>query len=102
MIEKGVLIVDGYVDEVMRKARRSILLLIRVKDRLESAADAESKQHPGVQSLEIKNGTIVATLNSDVLDYSELPTLLLENGFQADAVPRRRSQPGNCLYGADQ
>lgn len=33
MIEKGVLIVDGYVDEVMRKARRSILLLIRVKDR---------------------------------------------------------------------
>lgn len=80
MIEKGVLIVDGYVDEVMRKARRSILLLIRVKDRLEAAA-ALIEQHPGVQSLEIKNGTIFATLNADVLDYSELPTLLLESGF---------------------
>lgn len=81
MIEKGVLIVDGYVDEVMRKARRSILLLIRVKDRTEAAA-ALLEKHPGVQSLEIKNGTIFATLNSDVLDYSELPTLLLENGFK--------------------
>ena len=81
MIEKGVLIVDGYVDEVMRKARRSILLLIRVKDRTEAAA-ALLEQHDGVQSLEIKNGTIMATLNSDVLDYSELPTLLLESGFK--------------------
>lgn len=81
MIEKGHLIVDGYVDEVMRKARRSILLLIRVKDRLEAAA-ALLEKHPGVQSLEIKNGTIFATLNADVLDYSELPTLLLESGFK--------------------
>lgn len=81
MIEKGVLIVDGYVDEVMRKARRSILLLIRVKDRLEAAA-ALIEQHPGVQSLELKSGTIFATLNADVLDYSELPTLLLEGGFK--------------------
>ncbi len=81
MIEKGVLIIDGDVDEVMRKARRSILLLIRVKERTEAAA-ALLEQHDGVQSLEIKNGTIMATLNSDVLDYSELPTLLLESGFK--------------------
>lgn len=81
MIEKGNLIVDGYVDEVMRKARRSILLLIRVKDRLEAAA-ALLEKHPGVKSLEIKNSTIYATLNAEVLDYSELPTLLLENGFK--------------------
>ena len=81
MIEKGHLIVDGHVDEVMRKARRSILLLIRVKDRTEAAA-ALLEQHSGVQSLEIKNGTIFATLNSDVLDYSDLPTLLLESGFK--------------------
>lgn len=81
MIEKGVLIVDGHVDEVMRKARRSILLLIRVKDRLDAAA-ALIEKHPGVQSIETKNGTIFATLNSDVLDYSELPTVLLESGFK--------------------
>lgn len=81
MIEKGQLIVDGLVDEVMRKARRSILLLIRVKDRTEAAA-ALLEQHSGVNSLDIRNGTIYATLNAEVLDYSELPTLLLENGFK--------------------
>ena len=81
MIEKGHLIIDGYVDEVMRKARRSILLLIRVKDRLDAAA-ALIEQHPGVKSVETKNGTVFATLNTEVLDYSELPTLLLENGFK--------------------
>ncbi len=81
MIEKGHLIVDGLVEEVMRKARRSILLLIRVKERTEAAA-ALLQQHSGVNSLDIKNGTIYATLNAEVLDYSELPTLLLENGFK--------------------
>ena len=81
MIEKGHMIVDGYVEEVMRKARRSILLLIRVKDRTEQAA-ALLEKHPGVNAVDIRNGTIYATLNSDVLDYSELPTLLLEQGFK--------------------
>ena len=54
--------------------------MTRVKDRTEAAA-ALLEQHSGVQSLEIKNGTIFATLNFDVLDYSELPILLLESGF---------------------
>ena len=81
MIEKGHLIVDGLVEEVMRKARRSILLLIRVKERTDAAA-ALLQQHSGVKSLDIKNGTIYATLNSEILDYSELPTLLLESGFK--------------------
>lgn len=81
MIEKGHLIVDGYVDEVMRKARRSILLLIRVKDRTEAAASL-LEQHSGINDVTIRNGTIFATLNAEVLDYSELPTLLLENGFK--------------------
>lgn len=52
-----------------------------MKERLDAAA-ALIEQHPGVQSIETKNGTIFATLNSDVLDYSELPTLLLESGFK--------------------
>jgi ABC-2 type transport system ATP-binding protein len=81
MIEKGHMIVDGYVAEVMRKARRSILLLIRVKDRTEQAA-ALLEKHSGVNAVDIRNGTIYATLNADVLDYSELPTLLLEHGFK--------------------
>ena len=35
-----------------------------------------------MNSLDIRNGTIYATLNAEVLDYSELPTLLLESGFK--------------------
>jgi len=81
MIEKGHLIVDGLVEEVMRKARRSILLLIRVKERTEAAA-ALLQQHSGVNSVDIKNDTIYATLNAEILDYSELPTMLLESGFK--------------------
>src|SRR3954471_19543109 len=38
MIEKGHLIVDGYVNEVMSKAREAMMLHVRVKDRTEQAA----------------------------------------------------------------
>ncbi|MGV2338918.1 MAG UNVERIFIED_CONTAM: ATP-binding cassette domain-containing protein [Planctomycetaceae bacterium] len=38
MIEKGHMIVDGNVAEVMRKARQRILLHIRVKERTDDAA----------------------------------------------------------------
>lgn len=81
MIEKGHLIVDGLVEEVMRKARRSILLLIRVKERTDAAA-ALLQQHSGINSIDIQNETIYATLNAEILDYSDLPSLLLENGFK--------------------
>ena len=66
--------------QILRQIRRAQKPLTRVKDRTEAAA-ALLEQHSGVQSLEIKNGTIFATLNFDVLDYSELPILLLESGF---------------------
>jgi len=81
MIEKGNLIVDGYVDEVMRKARQQLMLQIRVKDRQEKAA-ALLSQHDSIDKVDIVRGTIEATLKSETMDYSELPTLLIENGFQ--------------------
>jgi ABC-2 type transport system ATP-binding protein len=81
MIEKGKLIVDGYVDEVMRKARKQIMLQIRVKENLEKAA-ALLQQHNLVSNVDIVKGTIDATLKADTFDYSELPTLLINHGFQ--------------------
>jgi ABC-2 type transport system ATP-binding protein len=81
MIEKGNLIVDGYVDEVMRKARQQIMLQIRTKSSQEKAA-ALLEQHSLVAKVEIVKGTIDTTLRPDVLDYSELPTMLIENGHQ--------------------
>jgi ABC-2 type transport system ATP-binding protein len=81
MIEKGNLIVDGYVDEVMRKARQQIMLQIRVKENMEKAA-ALLQQHGLVSKVDIVKGTIEATLNADTFDYSALPTLLISEGFR--------------------
>ena len=81
MIEKGNLIIDGYVDEVMRKARQQIMLQIRVKENLEKAA-ALLQKHELVSHVDIVKGTIDATLKADTFDYSSLPTLLITEGFQ--------------------
>ncbi len=81
MIEKGHLIIDGYVDEVMRKARSAILLFIKVKQRPDEAARL-LEQQPIVSSVEMRSDTIVATLKDRDQDYSELPSLLIEAGFQ--------------------
>lgn len=81
MIEKGNLIVDGYVDEVMRKARQQIMLQIRVKENQERAA-AILEKHELVSKVDIVKGTIEATLKSDTFDYSPLPTTLINEGFQ--------------------
>ncbi|WP_459557889.1 ABC transporter ATP-binding protein [Lacunimicrobium album] len=81
MIEKGILIVDGYVEEVMQKARQAILLFIRVKDRHEQAAQL-LEQHDLVSNVEMRSDTIVATLKDRLCDYSVLNSALIEAGFQ--------------------
>lgn len=81
MIEKGQLIVDGYVDEVMRKARQQVLLQVRVADRLHEAARL-LEQHPLVDRLDVVKGLIEVRLKQDVQDYSEIPAVLVQNGFR--------------------
>jgi ABC-2 type transport system ATP-binding protein len=81
MIEKGHLIVDGYVDEVMRKARQHILLQIRVAERTDDAAKL-LEQHPLVDRVEIVKGTIEARMKSNIADYSELPGFLVQHAFR--------------------
>ena len=82
MIEKGVLIVDGHVDEVMRKARQRIVLHIQVREETDKAA-ALIEQHDLVESLEVDStATILTTLKPDVLDYSDLPSSLVTAGLK--------------------
>jgi ABC-2 type transport system ATP-binding protein len=81
MIEKGHLIVDGYVDEVMRKAREALMLHIRVKTDMEKAARL-LEQCDEVRAVSIVKDMIIVTLKKETLDYSELPTRLLEAGFK--------------------
>lgn len=80
MIEKGNLIVDGYVDEVMRKARQRIVLHIRVQGDIEQALQL-IEDHDGVESASTQGETGIVTLKPSVEDYSFLPSLLIERGF---------------------
>lgn len=82
MIEKGVLIVDGYVDEVMRKARQRIMLHVRVGAETERAA-ALLEQHDLVDTVAIDSDERMdVTLKPDTDDYSDLPSALIEAGFK--------------------
>lgn len=81
MIEKGVMIVDGFVDEVMREARQSLLLHLQVKDNPEAAARL-IEQHSDVAKVEMTGPRIDVTLQKGLEDYSFLPTLLVEAGHR--------------------
>jgi ABC-2 type transport system ATP-binding protein len=81
MIEKGNMIVDGYVADVMREARKAILLFIRVTERQEQAARL-IEQHDLVESVSMKGETIITRLVPGVEDYSALPSAIIEAGFK--------------------
>jgi ABC-2 type transport system ATP-binding protein len=82
MIEKGHMIVDGNVAEVMRKARQRIMLNIRVKERTDGAAKL-FEQLDEVETVNItKDQLLEVTMKPTVEDYSALPTELVNAGFR--------------------
>ena len=65
MLLSGDLIVDGYVDEVMRKARQRIMLNIRVRDegdRNTDAAAALLESHDLVDSVNVTSSRMILPL----------------------------------------
>ena len=78
IIEKGNLLVDGYVAEVMKKARAAIVLHIGVDEPDQAARLLEG--HDLVETIDLVDGLLHVKLKSGVEDYSELPSLLLESG----------------------
>lgn len=81
MIEKGNLIVDGNVAEVMQKARQRIILNIRVKDR-DDEAGKTMEQCDSVDRVEMNADRMFeVTLKQDVEDYSDIPSALIGQGF---------------------
>ena len=96
MIEKGVMQVDGYVDEVMKKARQAIVLHIQVTGDVTAAAKI-LEQHDQVDSINIVEKatssrtltsrttaipTLIVRLAAGTEDYSELPSALIEAGHR--------------------
>ncbi len=81
IIERGELIVNADVAEVMRQARRRTVLNISVIGKIAAAAELLA-EHETVDTVETRGKVLMVTLVADVDDYSPLATLLVKNGFQ--------------------
>jgi len=82
IIEKGELLVNSDVTDVMRQVRSSVVLKIQVADETDRACKLLS-ECPAVDKVEVAgDGEITATLKPEVVDYSELPTVLIGAGFK--------------------
>ncbi|WP_417850519.1 ABC transporter ATP-binding protein [Thalassoglobus sp.] len=81
IIEKGNMLADDYVADVMKKAREAILLEVKVTENQEKAASLLEQQDV-VRDVSMRVDTIFVTLKPGTEDYSALPTVLFENGFR--------------------
>ncbi|MDR1485231.1 MAG: ABC transporter ATP-binding protein [Planctomycetaceae bacterium] len=83
IIERGELLVNADVAEVMRRVRDHLVINIEVNGNQDEAAKL-LEQHSAVSSIEIKNNVIRVSLikGQNVDDYCELPTILVQNGFK--------------------
>lgn len=87
IIERGELLVNANVAEVMRQVRDHMVIYVEVAERTEDAAKL-LEQHSSVGNVEIitmlGKQNIRLSLNKDqgLDDYSDLPTLLVQNGFK--------------------
>jgi ABC-2 type transport system ATP-binding protein len=81
IIERGELLVNGRVSEVMKQVRDHLVLHISTGDRNTEATEL-LRQQPKIDSVELKEEFIVVRINDPTVDYSFIPTLLLHNGYR--------------------
>jgi ABC-2 type transport system ATP-binding protein len=87
IIERGELLVNADVAEVMRQVRDHLVINVELAERAEEAAKL-LEQHSSVSRVEIVSISgkqhLRVALNKDreLDDYCDLPTLLVQNGFK--------------------
>jgi ABC-2 type transport system ATP-binding protein len=81
IIERGELIVNADVDEVMKQVRRQTLLNIGVMGDPMPAIKLLEK-HPSVEKVEQRDKLLLVTLVPTATDYAELATLLVQAGVK--------------------
>ncbi len=79
IIEKGKLLQNCDVAELMRRVRHQTILKIGVQSLPDEAAKLVG-QHPSVESVSVDAGQITAKLKPEITDYSDLPTALITAG----------------------
>jgi len=81
IIEKGELVFNGTVSDLMKLIRLRTLLAVGVTGDNEGAAKLLGQSNL-VESVDIREGKVFVTLKENVEDYSELPTVLVEAGYK--------------------
>ena len=81
IIERGELLVNAKVSDVMKQVRQRTLLNVGVAGDPEPAARL-LEQSTIVESVEVRDGHIAVTLAENVTDYSDLPTILIDAGHK--------------------
>ncbi len=81
ILERGELLVSANVSDVMKQVRQRTLLNVGVVGDPDAAAKL-LETHDLVESVEIRDGLLLATLAEGAEDYSDLPTLLVEAGHK--------------------
>ncbi|HVX59472.1 MAG TPA: ABC transporter ATP-binding protein [Pirellulales bacterium] len=81
IIERGELLVNSDVDEVMRRVRRQPVLKVGVIGDMEAAARLIEGQD-GVEKVALTNGVVTVTMAAGATDYSGLPSALIGAGYK--------------------
>ena len=81
IIERGELLVNSDVAEVMRRVRKQTVLKVGVREELDDGAKL-LEQHPTVERLTTDDGVMTVTLKEGIEDYSDLSTVLVAAGHR--------------------
>jgi len=81
IIERGELLVNAKVADVMKQVRQRTLLQVGVAENPEGAAKL-LEAHDLVEHVELRDGLIQTTLAKDVEDYTPLATALVQAGYK--------------------
>jgi ABC-2 type transport system ATP-binding protein len=82
IIERGELLVNSDVADVMKRVRTRTVLKVQVADETDRAAKLLS-DHPSVDAVDPgADGELTVTLKADVADYSDLPAALVAAGLK--------------------
>jgi ABC-2 type transport system ATP-binding protein len=81
IIERGELLINARVDDVMSQVRDQPVLRVAVADKIDDAGKLIDGL-PTVEKVSRDNGQLLVTLSKGVTDYSELPSAIIDAGFK--------------------
>ena len=82
IIERGELLVNSDVADVMKQVRTRTVLKVQVVDETDRAAKLLG-EYPTVDAVDVgPDGEITVTLKADVIDYTDLPGVIVAAGLK--------------------